>query len=817
MAIQLVVGDNPLAGLPAGGTSRQVPIKNSDADWDVSWASIADAEKGDATAVGLQFATMPFPSGAVADLEGDWALFGAPQGYEADNGTEGDGISNKLRLPSDWSTDVLGLWLRTTRDGEERWTFVNRGRYQDDIPTEVAAAGERLKVSYKNENDGQGSFLEAKVMTGPLGEAVELACFLAVATPAIGLSRSDLDAVNRNIAAINQRLDNLPTTGQTIHLPARATMQELSALSLQALRSYAPSDLETAIEGKTTGITALSYNTTNRTLSLTFTRNGTSHTLTAGPWPAPTTGPASAPHDFQQIADATALAAADTTETILITSAFTAGTVSWMVGDIGVYNTGTSAWIRLGSISPELSAGSVTTSILADNAVTEPKLGADVRTLLAGKLSATDLTTRLTAVVEAAARTGTNDRWTESRLPQKLDDFLDQLTLGGYADSTRVRVASPPSSVANPANIEQLNWVPSYSGPRYVNVHQPIRVPENDSLGLLRLVIGDPSTPADDPQFIPASDWVEQEHDGGYRYFTTPLQDLPASDLVRVQVLTPFELDHEALGLGSRFTEAEEQKLAGLSLQGSVLATNAQVDSEDADTALRGFSVALITRLILRFITHPTSGDAGRAFVATGARSAAWGLLQAAGIHPASPGSLSSVSLDANRVPITTAQGTWTTTPFRRGTHQIMDATGTGLSVTNSSGTVRGNLELFSPGYDLDLEENSQGIILVEATVSLNTRSNNNILLSDGSISQRKSSFVFVTSLKATADFSRTSSQGSLMNTWVVQQGTTTLGELGLYLAHNSNGNAGYHLVYTGESGSASWAFSERLEIASIS
>ena len=804
---------DPQAQNPAGGTTGQVNIKRSDRDYDYGWGSLNEAMKGDATAIGETVANMVFPSGSAANAQGNWTLFGSPEGYEADNSD--DGTPNLLRVPFAFPDDADGLWLTTTRDGEQARTFFGLNRYAaaEEIP--IRAAGESLEIRYHNEFDGEKPTISAKVLKGPLGESTILSVALAVATPAIGLSQSDLDAVNRNIAAINQRLDNLPTTGQTIHLPARATMQELSALSLQALRSYAPSDLETAIEGKTTQITALAYNGTNRTLSLTFTRNGTSHTLTAGPWPAPATG--SAQPDFQQIADATELAAADTTETILITSSFTAGTVNWRVGDIGVYNAGTSAWIRLGNISPELVAGSVGTTQLADGAVTQPKLGADVATLLAGKLSATDLATRLATAVEAAARTGTNDRWTESRLPQKLDDFLDQLTLGGYADSTRVRVASPPSSVANPANIEQLNWVPSYSGPRYTNVHQPIRVPENDSLGLLRLVIGDPSTPADDPQFIPASDWVEQEHDGGYRYFTTPLQDLPASDLVRVQVLTPFELDHEALGLGSRFTEAEEQKLAGLSLQGSVLATNAQVDSEDADTALRGFSVALITRLILRFITHPTSGDAGRAFVATGARSAAWGLLQAAGIHPASPGSLSSVSLDANRVPITTAQGTWTTTPFRRGTHQIMDATGTGLSVTNSSGTVRGNLELFSPGYDLDLEENSQGIILVEATVSLNTRSNNNILLSDGSISQRKSSFVFVTSLKATANFSRTSSQGSLMNTWVVQQGTTTLGELGLYLAHNSNGNAGYHLVYTGESGSASWAFSERLEIASIS
>ena len=801
---------DPQAQNPAGGTTGQVNIKRSDRDYDYGWGSLNEAMKGDATAIGETVANMVFPSGSAANAQGNWTLFGSPEGYEADNSD--DGTPNLLRVPFAFPDDADGLWLTTTRDGEQARTFFGLNRYAaaEEIP--IRAAGESLEIRYHNEFDGEKPTISAKVLKGPLGESTTLSVALAVATPAIGLSQSDLDAVNRNIAAINQRLDNLPTTGQTIHLPARATMQELSALSLQALRSYTPSDLETAIEGKTTGITALAYNGTNRTLSLTFTRNGTSHTLTAGPWPAPATGPASAPHDFQQIADATALAAADTSETILITSAFTAGTVSWMVGDIGVHN-GT-AWIRIGSISPELTAGSVTTSILADNAVTEPKLGADVRTLLAGKLNTADLSTQITAAVEPPARTGNTTRWGENKLPVKLDDFLDALSGGSWADSTTSRVSSPPVTSANPANPESFTFVTTWSGPRYTNVWLLLRLPENDSIGLKRVAIGDVASAADDPQLLPSSSWTEIEHDGGYKYYTVPVADLPASDLVRVQDLTPFALDNEQLGLSSNeFTEADRHKLDALAVASSVLVTNAQIDSEN-DPALRGFSVELVRRLIERFITHPTANDANMPLVAVGAHEVDYRVLQAAGIHTQSPGSINATDLDDRRVPITSAGG-WTTVPYRRGSHQIMEGNGAGLSVTNSSGDVRGNFQQFTPGYPLT-GENATGIILLEATVSLNTRSNNNILLADGSISQRKSSFVFTASLIGTTAYSRTSSQGSLMNTWVVRQGNTTLGELGLYLAH-SNNNAGFYLVYTGESGSASWAFSERLEVASIS
>ena len=330
---------------------------------------------------------MVFPSGSEANAQGTWLLAGTPEGYEADNSD--DGTPNLLRVPFAFPDDADGLWLTTTRDGEQARTFFGLNRYAaaEEIP--IRAAGESLEIRYHNEFDGEKPTISAKVLKGPLGESVTLSVALAVATPAIGIRQAALDTINREIATLTERLDDLPSEGETVTLPARASAAELAALASTALRLFSPRDLGTAIEGKTTRPTGLSYDNSNRTLTLNYVRNGVAEHLTAGPWPAPTSGAATAPHDFQQVGSEADLNAANASETVLITSAFTAGTVSWMVGDIGV-NNGT-AWIRIGSVSPELSAGSVTTSILADDAVTLAKLSAALRTTLAGKADTTAL------------------------------------------------------------------------------------------------------------------------------------------------------------------------------------------------------------------------------------------------------------------------------------------------------------------------------------------------------------------------------------------------------------------------------------------
>ena len=179
---------DPQAQNPAGGTTGQVNIKRSDRDYDYGWGSLNEAMKGDATAIGETVANMVFPSGSAANAQGNWTLFGSPEGYEADNSD--DGTPNLLRVPFAFPDDADGLWLTTTRDGEQARTFFGLNRYAaaEEIP--IRAAGESLEIRYHNEFDGEKPTISAKVLKGPLGESTTLSVALAVATPAIGLSQS---------------------------------------------------------------------------------------------------------------------------------------------------------------------------------------------------------------------------------------------------------------------------------------------------------------------------------------------------------------------------------------------------------------------------------------------------------------------------------------------------------------------------------------------------------------------------------------------------------------------------------------------------
>ena len=161
--------------------------------------------------------------------------------------------------------------------------------------------------------------------------------------------------------------------------------------------------------------------------------------------------------------------------------------------------------------------------------------------------------------VESYGIKNTSTRMPEIRLPLELDNFADALSGGTWSDSTTAQVVL--ASVADPANIEALNYTASISGPRYTNIYVAIRLPENDSLSLRRVAIG--SVEGGDWQTIPTSAWTQQEQDGGYRYFTTPIADLPASAPLRVQDLAPFEVDHEILGI-NELTDQEKADIARL-------------------------------------------------------------------------------------------------------------------------------------------------------------------------------------------------------------------------------------------------------------
>ena len=243
------------------------------------------------------------------------------------------------------------------------------------------------------------------------------------------------------------------------------------------------------------------------------------------------------------------MAAASTTETLLATAAITVGAANFVAGDILAYSNG--AWVKI------INLGDKAHTIPA-NSIGENQLTSGLRTKLQNLLTTGDVDHEIVAKTEGYGLKGTTDRIPEKRLPLKADNFLDALSGGTWSDSTTAKVAIV--SAANPANIEQEPFATQLSGPRYTNLWYAIELPENDSLSLRRIAVGDSDNYW---QLLPASAWTEREHDGGFRYYTIPFADLPASSVVRVQELTPFELDHEVLGL-TEFTETQRDGLIAL-------------------------------------------------------------------------------------------------------------------------------------------------------------------------------------------------------------------------------------------------------------
>ena len=244
--------------------------------------------------------------------------------------------------------------------------------------------------------------------------------------------------------------------------------------------------------------------------------------------------------------DSAGLAAADTADTLLATAAI--ASTAFVAGDILAYNTATSAWVKI------INLGS-TAHVIAPGSIDIGMLSSALQTTLGNLLTLASVDQEIRKLVEAFSLKAGADRIPEKRLPLKLDNFIDALSGGTWADSTTTKVAI--ASVANPANIEQFPFATQLSGPRYTNDWYAVEMPEDDSLSLRRIAVGDP---ADFWQLLPASTWTERAHNGGFRYYTVPFADLPASSIVRAQELTPFELDHEILGLVA-FTEQERTAL----------------------------------------------------------------------------------------------------------------------------------------------------------------------------------------------------------------------------------------------------------------
>ena len=164
--------------------------------------------------------------------------------------------------------------------------------------------------------------------------------------------------------------------------------------------------------------------------------------------------------------------------------------------------------------------------------------------------------------------------------------------------------------------------------------------------------------------------------------------------------------------------------------------------------------------------------------------------------------------IDGNKVEIT---GT--------GSHPVIkmaSGAGTGITVTNSSADTRlSNAVGFSPAFDLDDSDKQSGIIQVEADIRLITRSSNDIGFNAGAsassavVETSIEGFRFASAVRASEAYSATEN-GVLVGSVDVYKGSSTLGELNLYLTRDANNVAGYWFVWEGSTGSSSFAVSVR-------
>ena len=434
------------------------------------------------------------------------ATWAASNGY-----TPTAGPSSQLRGPIGRADTQLGFVANYRRGSNEivKAIFVPYG-VGGDYPIEISDAGEAVTLRYVVDDAGTPPHFVVVPKAGQaVGESTTISLYTANAATDAAISGAELSQMQTDILRLKREYDSLA-------------------------RQAGPSGSPVV----TTQIT--SFDLSGRTLTLNWTRNNQAQTASVN---LPQT------HNFELVADAADVAAASTTETLLATAAITVGASNFVAGDVLAYANG--AWTKV------INLGDKAHTIPPDS-IGENLLTSQLRAKLQNLLTTGDVDHEIVAKTEGYGLKGTTDRIPEKRLPLKADNFLDALSGGTWSDSTTAKVAIV--SVANPANIEQEPFATQLSGPRYTNDFYAIELPEHDSLSLRRIAVGDSDNYW---QLIPASAWTEREHDGGFRYYTVPFADLPASSVVRVQELAPFELDHEILGL-TEFTETQRDGLIAL-------------------------------------------------------------------------------------------------------------------------------------------------------------------------------------------------------------------------------------------------------------
>lgn len=599
--------------IPASGTGRPVAVGSP---------SLSIVVEGIGDSLGAVVGEITIPAGT-GDTQST-----APQSVtqewtenEADYSVT-SGPDSQLRFPEVNSTRQIGWWV-LTRDGTAgdlipRMAF-DPGIDFTDREVEINSAGDAFALTFTNFDVGTPPHLTVKIAGGDqVPNDTTIFIHKRLPSPDTSITTEQLNHILAEQTRLQHEIDNIhqQPAGVTVPLPPNVTTAEARAgtetfarlWNARADREGIDARVDESRVAALTGGFVRDGSVSGSTLSLVHVRaDGTSDTITFTP---PTT-PGGGGITVEQATDA--------------------------------------AGALLSTLSQFAYNASSNTLTFTETPQTPPtdislnQLSQTLQTLIGTLQNRAAVDSAIRQQVEEWARVGTGDRIPESRLPQKVDDFADALTLGGFKavdDVDDIAIANRWSTVSNPTNASALTFVSSFQNtPAYTNVYGVVRLRNTVPLdNNHRFHITETDAPDLDDVTFDRLTFLDDE--GDFNYYVTPL--IPAVGVganVGFDGFTPYHLDGRKLGIPDwvtsidtpiprsklinapvpsntfdeaaatalinrlrpvAYTAGEKAKLAGLTAGGEPnppLASNAEVDA-GTETGRRGYSPSLVQRQI---------------------------------------------------------------------------------------------------------------------------------------------------------------------------------------------------------------------------
>ena len=379
-------------------------------------------------------------------------------------------------------------------------------------------------------------------------------------------------------------------------------------------------------------------------------------------------------------------------------------------------------------------------------------------TALVPGLAAVAANAQIVSRVELFAQDGTSDRVPESRLPQKLDDLLDAVDEKGWTDA-----GSDPTKdvwVSQAVYVEQRPAAPQAAV--YVRARDDVTPATANRYVLVRVPDNAPEAPGDN---------------------------------LRLNVGERGEVDIASASGDWTF----------LSRVGSNRYYSALITTAPAEADFRAQYYLPFRLDSTRVNSVPADGTDGEFIERVSGRPQWRGIRQI----PAGGTEGQIVRKGAG------AAGAEWYTPLHA--EEVHDGPGAGLNVQNTNSTVNTAFTSFVPAFDLDDDNHQRGELSVEVTLTISTRSSNDLGFgAAAALAYRLTDIVFVSGLRALAAFAigTPATWLQVANGINLNQGGTNLGPVSVYLGKNANNEVGYFVRYTGHaSAGANLAIGTRLGV----